>query len=218
MRSVIIANGSPPSREDVQQWLREGDTLLCADGGARAALQFDLQPQTVIGDFDSLTDDELGALRERSTRLIRHNRHKDETDLELVLLHAVQLTPRPDEIVILGALGGRFDQTLANVMLLALPQLRGVHAVIAHADERLWLIHTGETSTVNGAVGDTVSLLPLGGDVHGITTRGLEYALSDETLRFGPARGISNVITHAPASVSVTHGTLLCVVSSPSSK
>lgn len=208
-RAVIIANGDPPTREQARAWLRSGDTLICADGGGRAALALGLAPQVVIGDFDSLSPQELDALAARGAVLQRHPREKDETDLELVLLFAA---PDHDEIIILGAGGGRLDQTLANMMLLAMPQLTPRHRVIlVTANEQVSLIHPGHIHELRGTPGCTVSLLPIGGDAAGITTTGLQYPLRDETLKFGPARGVSNVMLGERASVFVREGRLLLI-------
>ena len=65
-----------------------------------------------------------------------------------------------------------------------------------------------------GDPGSTVSLLPFGGDVDGVTTAGLVYPLADEPLALGSARGVSNVDRPAGASVTVRRG-LLLVVESP---
>lgn len=62
-----------------------------------------------------------------------------------------------------------------------------------------------------GAIGDTLSLIPFQDDVVGIITNGLEYALRGETLHFGPARGVSNVIISPEASVTFKSGILLII-------
>ncbi len=134
---------------------------------------------------------------------------KDETDLELALLWAANQNPAA-QIVILGAMGGRPDQALANLLLLALPELRDRDVCIAGDAWVIRVIHWGETRTINGAMGDTLSLIPLGGAVSGIRTSGLGYPLHNETLTFGPARGVSNVFAAPDATISVESGTLWC--------
>lgn len=216
MRTVIIANGEPPADSDLARWLQPGDHLICADGGARVALRHGLQPQHVIGDFDSLDTAELAALERGGARLHRFPPAKDETDLELALAFAASAQPEGD-IVILGAMGGRIDHELANMLLLAMPALRGMRVAIAHGSERIALIDARQAqadAVLEGAVGDTVSLLPFGGDAHGIRTEGLQYPLSNESLLVGPARGVSNVMIASRARVSVGAGLLLCVVNS----
>jgi thiamine pyrophosphokinase len=139
----------------------------------------------------------------------RYPTHKDETDLELALQYAASL--ESTEIVILGALGGRLDQTVANVMLLAMPSLRDRRVLIASGNEQSFLIPPGQPFDLYGNAGDVVSLIPFGGDAHGIRTEGLEYPLHDESLYFGPARGVSNVMLGERATVFVRAGRLLCV-------
>jgi thiamine pyrophosphokinase len=56
-----------------------------------------------------------------------------------------------------------------------------------------------------------LSLLPLGGEAHGIHTTNLAYPLEDEDLPFGPARGVSNLLTAEVATVSLKSGTLIAV-------
>lgn len=212
MRTVIIANGDAPTVEDIRRWLRAGDRLICADGGARAATRLGLMPQVVIGDFDSLSEDDLQHLAGRGAALHRYPAHKDETDLELALNHAVaSLAGEPGEIVILGALGGRLDQTIANVMLLAMPALAGAHVLIAAGNEQTFLITPDQPADLRGTPGDIVSLIPFGGDARGVRSEGLEYPLRDEPLIFGPARGVSNVMLGHRARVTIREGRLLCV-------
>ena len=131
------------------------------------------------------------------------------TDLELALLYAVE--SGAEEILVLGALGGRPDHTIANLHLLAHPALAGRQVRMLGANYQLFLLRGGEEGTVNGQAGDTLSLLPLAGDAHGIHTAGLRWALAGDTLRFGPARGVSNEMTASTARVRLEQGLLLVV-------
>ena len=219
MRIIVIANGNPPSPQNVQRWYHAQDVLICADGGAAAALRLGLHPHHAVGDFDSLSVEDVGRLESMGTQLHRHPPAKDETDLELALLLAVEMLAEAGdtvdrEIVILGALGGRIDHELANMMLLAMPQLSGIRVLIAHGAVQMSLIdarHNPCTLTLHGQAGDLVSLVPFGGDAHGIRTERLEYPLRDESLVIGPARGVSNVMLEHTAAVSLQQGLLLCV-------
>jgi thiamine pyrophosphokinase len=214
MNTVIIANGDPPSARDVARWLQAGDRLICADGGAVAAHRLGLHPNDLIGDFDSLPNDLLQQLVADGARLHRHPAAKDETDLELALLLAAA---ERHDIVVLGALGGRVDHALANMLLLAMPQLRGIRTQLAHGSDCIQLIDARQapaTLRLSGNPGDTVSLLPFGGDAHAIHTRGLAYSLKNESLFVGPARGVSNVLLDEEAFIELGIGMLLCIQSS----
>jgi thiamine pyrophosphokinase len=209
VRAIIIAGGRSHPNENWQTWAREGDLIVGADGGAAQALAHGLSPDVVIGDMDSLPAAARARLEEGGARFVVHPRAKDETDLELALTYTVAQGAR--EIIILGALGGRLDHTVANVLLLALPQLEGVGVRIVEGDEETLLLRGGETTALNGQVGDLVSLLPLGGDVRGVTTSGLAWALQGDTLRFGRSRGVSNEMIAPVARVKVEDGCLLVV-------
>ena len=205
MRIIIFANGL---MENHAVAVRPGDIIVAADGGARHALAAGLTPAHVIGDLDSVPAEIRARLEAAGTVFHIHPPTKDETDLELALLWAT--AQGADEIVVLGALGGRPHQALANLLLLTLPALTG-HAVLVHSgDWEIRLLRGGETLRLRGHPGDTLSLLPLGGDAEGVTTRGLAYPLHDETLRFGPARGVSNVFAGEAIAVTLEKGMLWC--------
>jgi thiamine pyrophosphokinase len=170
-------------------------------------LRLGLAPQFVIGDLDSLDADSQAALQAQGVELRRYPRAKNETDLELALLAAAECGA--SSIDILGGLGGRWDHTLANVALLALPELRGRRSRLLADRQQLFLVR--DTATIEGRVGDTVSLLPLTHAADGVTTRGLLYPLDDATLRYEQARGISNVLIEPPGGVSLRDGLLLVV-------
>ena len=204
MRALVFANGKLHNGRAVSAALAEageGALVVAADGGARHALALGRRVDVVAGDLDSLSAAPPGA------EVVRTPAEKDETDLELALTLAVARGAR--WVRVIGALGGRLDQTLGNVMLLALPALRGVDVRIVSGAQSAWLVD-GHT-VVEGQVGDTLSLLPLGGDVEGVRTEGLKYPLNGETLHFGPARGMSNVLTEGRAQVWVRRGLLLAV-------
>jgi thiamine pyrophosphokinase len=212
MRAIIIAGGQTEG-QGWQRWVRESDWIIGADGGAAQALAWGLLPDLVIGDMDSLPETARSILVAEGCRFIEHPRAKDETDLELALVHAVQQGAQ--EIVVLGALGGRLDHTLANILLLALPSLVGVSVRIAEGDQQALLARSGETVELEGAPGDLVSLVPLGGDARGVTTQSLAWALEKDTLRFGSSRGVSNEMTSGKAGIQVEGGVLLVVHGPP---
>jgi thiamine pyrophosphokinase len=207
-RAIIFANGELPELETIRRLLQPDDLLIAADGGARHCRALGLTPQWVIGDFDSLSAEELGALEQAGATLLRHPRDKDETDLELALLEAAARGAA--SVLVLGAFGGRLDMTLANVLLLTHPKLADVHVELRHGPQTAWLVRP-PGGVVSGEPGDTVSLLPLDGDVFGVVTHGLRYPLRGETLVTGPARGVSNTLTESPARLELTAGLLLVI-------
>ncbi len=209
-RALVFANGDLHDGPAVRQALQQGAgaLVIAADGGARLALACGLTPHLVVGDMDSLSEEELADLRARGVAIQRVAAEKDETDLELALLAAAERGAT--WVRVLGAAGGRLDQTLANVLLLTLDALAGRDVRLVAGRQTLWLIGPGDHA-LDGAPDDTISLIPLGGDARGVRTEGLRYPLRGETLRFGPARGVSNIIAEAGARVALDEGTLVVV-------
>ncbi|HEY4690736.1 MAG TPA: thiamine diphosphokinase [Anaerolineae bacterium] len=209
MRALIFANGDPTSRETAHHWMLPGSIVIAADGGTRNALEAGLTPDTVIGDLDSLPEALRADLEARGVRFIVHPARKDETDLELAIRHA--LDHGATDIVILSALGGRWDQSLANILLLTLPALRDVPTQIVDHRQTITLVTGGREARIDGHIGDTLSLLALSGDARGVTIEGCEYPLTDGALPFGKTLGISNVLAEPAARVGVKEGIVLAI-------
>ncbi len=207
MYTVIVASAPELDIAPYQEHIRAADLLIAADGGALPLLRAGIVPHVAIGDMDSIDATSLAELETYGIALRRFPREKDETDLELALLYAA--AAGATAIDILGALGGRWDHTLANVALLALPELRERRTRLLADRQTLFLVR--DAAMLEGQAGDTVSLLPLAGDAHGVTTKGLRYPLDDATLSYERARGVSNVLLAPPGYVSLRAGLLLVV-------
>ena len=141
MRAIIFANGELPNAQEAKDLLCPDDLVIAADGGTRHALAVGVTPHVVIGDLDSLSPDERARAEAAGSQVVRFSPRKDETDLELALLHAAR--EGATEILILAALGGRLDQTVANLLLLALPELRGLDVRVVAGPQTAFLIQGG---------------------------------------------------------------------------
>ena len=204
-RIIIFANGNLPNLEKARALIRPEDFILCADGGTRHALALGLTPNIVIGDLDSVTDEERRKMKEWGVAVIEFSRDKNETDLELAINHA--LTLNPESIFILAALGGRMDQTLANIALLSNSSLVTRNLKITDGVEEIFFCR--DQAKVEGRSGDIVSLIPWLGEVTGVFTENLRWHLHHETLYPEKTRGISNEMTSDVATVSITSGLML---------
>lgn len=206
-RALIFANGELAHPRLAGSLARPEDVVIAADGGARHALALGLSPSIIIGDLDSLSEDEVRAFEARGVQILRAPRAKDETDLELALAHALRAAFSP--ILIVGAYGGRLDQSLGNLAMLTAPEALQAEVRLEDGLTEAFFI-TGE-ALIHGAPGETVSLIPWGGIVEGVSTSGLLYPLHGETLYPSRTRGISNQMLSASAAVHLKNGLLLCV-------
>ena len=206
MKVIVVANGTLP-RAEIKP---EGNTpIVAADGGGRHCLQLGIVPQVLIGDFDSLSDDEIRELEAAGSTLYRYPTDKDETDLELALDYALECGA--DEITLYGLLGGRWDMSFANILLLAAPRYSGVQFQVMAADTRLYILRAGETLKLTGHPGDTVSVIPFTPDVGGLSYTGLAWPLENASLAFGSPRGVSNRLVVDTAQIKLENGVALVV-------
>ena len=211
MRSIIFANGdfNPPTNNLALAALAAGDLFIAADGGAHHARELRKTLDVVIGDLDSITERLRDALAEQGTEFIVHPRDKDETDLELALKYAIE--QGSEDILLLGLMGGRLDQTLANLLLLTRKEWSQVRLLAADGPDIAVLLKRKDSYKFIVDPGDTISLIPLSGEVTGVSTRGLKWVLEDATLKFGSTLGVSNEATGEFAWIEIRSGQLLVV-------
>lgn len=214
-RIIIFANGELPDLNQARPLLQPEDYIICADGGTRHALTLAVQPDLIVGDMDSLEKGQLETLQKAGVSIELFPRDKNETDLELAIYRALEL--KPTQIIIMAALGGRLDQTLANITLLTDSRLTTVRPGSGQAFnirlddgvEEVFICR--DQVEVHGRSGDLVSLIPWQGAVSEVQTQNLKWALRKETLHPDKTRGISNEMTDGMASVSIGSGLLLIV-------
>ncbi len=204
-RALLFANGCIAGIEHIQQLIQPGDTLIAVDGGYRLMKKLGLVPHILIGDLDSISKRNLQKIRSLPTEIIRFQAQKDESDLELALILA--LNRGFTEIIIIGGMGGRSDHALVNLSLL-LRSSDQVHIRLDDGREEINLVRS--EFIIQGDPGDIVSLIPFGQKVEGARTTGLDYALNGETLFPDQSRGLSNIMKSKKATVTLKEGCLLC--------
>ena len=208
--ALVVANGPlPDGVAQLATFAAVAALRIAADGGARHFMASGLLPHFLVGDLDSLPAGDVEALQNSGVAVLRHPARKDATDLELAL--DVALAQGADEVVVLAALGARWDQTLANMLLLALERYGRVPMRVVEGAQTLRVLRPGRAHQLTGASGDTLSLIPISGAATGITTSGLDYPMQHGTLPFGATLGVSNVLTSATASVEFESGLLLAM-------
>ncbi|MFH2039081.1 MAG: thiamine diphosphokinase [Chloroflexota bacterium] len=206
-RALIFANGLLPDMESARKLVQPGDVLYAADGGANHILGLGLLPSLVVGDLDSLTEENLQKLLASSVRIVHYPQDKDLTDLELTINCA--LDEGYHRLVIVGALGGRLDMTLSNLSLLTRPALLDIDVSLDDGVEQVFFV-TKEV-LISGKSGDIISLLPWGGKVEQVTTNGLRWELYNEDLNSYETRSISNEMRTGEAKICIGSGLLLCI-------
>lgn len=210
-RRAIIFTGGRLGDWAVEQ-VQLDDILIGADSGALFLVKRGLRPQFSLGDFDSVTPDEQERIKAGSSEMLACDPvMKDWTDTEMAYHKAVEMGAT--ELVIFGALGTRFDHSLANVHLLSAAADQGIYCRIEDEFNRVELAAKGTPVYVEANRFTFVSLLPLSPQVSGIHLTGFQYPLQDATLRIGESLGISNRLLGDEGTVQVREGRLLVISS-----
>ena len=201
-----------PVRFEVPQ-IAEGDLLIAADGGFAKCLEAGLEPNLVIGDFDSFE----GALpQDLATPVIELPCAKDDTDLLAAIRIGLERGYR--SFALHCALGGDLGHTAAVIRNLAWLREQGCEACAVGAGQLAIIVvpADGLVSLSQWAgelpLGCRVSVFAFGGDAAGVVERGLAWELEDATLTASDSIGVSNEVASDHPAVAVGEGSLLVVI------
>lgn len=192
MRTVIIGSGSINNYDIVRNKISDSDFIICADGGYNHARALGIAADLLIGDFDSISEIPEDILK------IKYPVEKDMTDAALALEAARD--KGSDEILLFGFTGDRQDHTITNILML----LNYPEAVIFDDNNEIRIL--SDKLTVDGRKGQTLSIIPIRGNLEGVTTTGLLYPLNNETLYLGKSRGVSNIMTENSCTIECKGG------------
>lgn len=176
--------------------LKGYDVYIGCDLGAFVCAQAHVQMMAAVGDFDSVTEDQLEAIHAFSKHVHTLSKNKDVSDTE----YALSLTNPQDEVVILGGLGGRKDHEWANVLCL----LRYPYARLENDTNKIQVIHHKNTIKKEKQY---MSIFPFYDCV--ISIQGVQYPLLNHRLEAFSTLGLSNEIILDEATIDVSHPCLL---------
>lgn len=202
VNGVLFVGGAGPDPAAVADDIAEADVVAAADQGLARAIAMGIEPDFVLGDFDSLDDTTL-LDRFPPDRVLRFPTDKDETDAEIGL--RLLAARGCDRVTLAGGGGGRLDHLLAIAALF--DRDRPPRRWVTDAEDVLLV--EGE-AYFDGWRGSTVSVFPLGDGASGLYSEGLRWPLEGLAFARGWA-GISNVADDDRVLVGVGRGRLLVV-------
>jgi thiamine pyrophosphokinase len=206
MNCLIITGGDLPEINDIKRYISAAGLVIGVDGTADFFYNNNIIPDVLIGDFDTADPDCVLELEKNGSEVCRLSAEKNETDTEAALDYAIRRGAK--EITILGALGGRADHAISNIMMLVRADSKEAKCRIVDSSCELFV--SNNDITLSGKLGQTVSILPLTGEVS-VTSFGLKYPLNSLLLKWGSSRGISNIIIGDNAHISISGGYALIV-------
>ena len=209
---VIVVTGDAPLDEHALAAIPSGAIVIAADGALDHALAAGLQPATLVGDLDSVSDAGLEWAQSHST-IERHSPDKEHTDTELALSTAVDLNPA--KVILIAGGGDRLDHTFAAIGALGHPSLTSVPEIEAWwGRQQLTVAHGPGRARLDVPIGTTISLLALHGPCGGVSIDGVRWPLLAADLPPAVGLGVSNEATEPTVAVTLTSGVLTIFVNS----
>lgn len=205
--AAIFLGGDPPRHLSwIRHHLNHDSLVIAADSGWSHAVACGLTPHVLIGDMDSITSTDLERARLSTADIVAFDHDKDFTDAELALSHAMSRDVR--RITVVSGGGDRFDHLLGVVHSLIPVAEAGIEVTMLCDDTTVQMLVGSKERTLITSTGETISLVPLGGDAVGVTTTGLQWNLADDVLSVRASRGVSNRATSTSVTIALAAGTL----------
>ncbi len=193
--------------------MTEEDYIIAVDGGLSYCGVLEVEPDMIIGDFDSITEQEKEAVlalkQQIPERIMELPVEKDDTDMLVAIKHGLELGY--DNFHIYAGTGGRLDHTIANIQCLLYLKNHGATGYLIEGSGMILVVKNEAVSFKEGMEG-YLSIFPLGQNAKGVTLKGLKYPLQDATLNNDYPLGISNEFTGEMSTVSVEDGELVCIL------
>lgn len=201
-RCVIISNANINNYSRIKQYLRETDFFIFCDGGLKHREKLEVEPNLIVGDFDSHTNPNL------PVETIVLPCEKDDTDTVYAVKEAINRGY--SDFLLIGAIGERFDHSLGNISILVMLETLSITAKIVDDYSEMELV-TRHPVYIEESF-SYFSLLNITGKANGINILNAKYPLENGTINCDYQYGISNeVLPNKPAKVWVEDGSLLLV-------
>lgn len=206
-RAWLFPNHSPESTFTGYNNIHANDVIIAIDKGLEFVLSKNINPNIIIGDFDSLADSKL--LLDFSPQMVlRYPTAKNETDTELAILWCIQ--NQIEEIIICNDMAGRMDHALALIQNLLLAKQHGISARIEGNRQIAFFLQ--EQEVLAYPVGTLLSLIAYSDKASIQSSEGLSFPLNSLKLYQWQSRGISNVLNLSPACIQGVSGKVFCLL------
>lgn len=191
------------------------DKVIAVDGGLSAANLLNIYPDSIIGDFDTVSEELVDKYeKEAKATIIRLNPIKDDTDTQYAIKHAMSIGAK--EIHIIGGTGGRFDHSLANVFMLKMAYEQDVKVYMYDKINKIHVIDDLVHLKKDPMYDKKISFIQIEGPAIGVTLKGFKYNVAE--FDFDTSKeyriGVSNEFAGEEAEVLIERGTFIVIETS----
>ena len=205
MKALIISGGKEPSKDLLFKQLEGADIIIGADKGCEVLHKYDIVPDYILGDFDSVNEDIITSMESRTKKKLKFKREKDYTDTEIAYNLAVEKGAK--DIILLGATGTRYDHSLSNFGLMLRGLIKSINVKII--DDNNFIFLTDKPITLKGDNGDTISFQAYCDEVKNFNIFGAKYELNNFNLKLGDSITTSNEFLNQDIKITFDSGIIM---------
>lgn len=207
MNIAIVSGGTPPTEKLLKNYLKRVDFIIAADKGSECLYNYNIIPDLLLGDFDSVRKEILDNMKLQTKEVLEFPPEKDYTDTEIAIIEAIKRGAK--KVYLFGAIGTRMDHTLGNIGLLLMAKKKGVALEIIDDNNRVYI---GEKKMVLfGEPGENISFHALCDKVTELNIKGAKYNLDNYDMNLLDPRAICNEFIDTPIEISYKEGVLLII-------
>ena len=198
MKNYLISIGGN-STSNILSIESNFDEIIAVDSGVEHLFKLALDPNTLIGDLDSISENSLYKIKKNGVDIIAFNSNKDQTDFELALnyLEGVENSI----IYIIGGESGEIDHLLSIFLLI--PSKSFFENIIwVYGDKKIIF---RQKLKLNVKKMSKFSIIPLS-DLSNLSIDGAEWNLENKNIQFGETTTLRNVANKDEINVNCDTG------------
>lgn len=207
MKIVICASGP-----EAELYIPEADYYIGVDRGAWTLMQRGIIANEMVGDFDSVTEQQFQTLAAQISKVERVSSIKDETDTDLALAKAVEM--HPEAIYVTCVTGGRLDHQEAAIRSVRRFQVMypEVAIYIVNQQNTIRFLTAGTHSLVKDRY-QYISFFAADEPIAAVTLKGVKYETNQVPMPYDCTLFTSNEIIAEDASITLSNGICLMIKS-----
>ena len=184
MKNYLISIGGN-STSDVLSIESNFEEIIAVDSGIEHLLNLSLNPNTLIGDLDSISKKSLDEVKKNGVKILAFNSNKDQTDFELALNYLEEA--EKSEVYIIGGESGEIDH-LISIFLLIPSKSFFENIIWLYGDKKIIFRQKIE---LNIKKLTKFSIIPLS-DLTNLSIDGAEWNLDNKDIQFGETLTLRN--------------------------
>lgn len=206
MKVIIVSGGNKPSEKLLKSYIENDDIIIGVDKGCNALFDYNIKPNLILGDFDSIKKEVLDYFKQSDATIEKYKPEKDYTDTDLGYRKAKEIF-NAKEILLFGATGSRIDHTLGNIGILFRALKDNIKMEIIDDNNRIYLVN--KSSIIKKEEGKTISFHALSDVVKNFTIKNAKYSLTNYDMTILEPRAICNEFLDKDIEITFDSGIVL---------